>query len=142
VKRIFLDTNIVLDILLQREPFYANAAAIWLKIESNEMEGLVSLQSLGTIFCLLRKRMDTPTARKALQTMCRVVEIADSPAQAGHMALQSMQPDFEDALQYAIAVLAKAECLITRNSSDFPKRGKVPVLTPEEFLRKQQDLTE
>jgi hypothetical protein len=54
------------------------------------------------------------------------------------MALQSTQPDFEDALQYAIAVLAKTECLITRNSSDFPKRGKVPVLTPEEFLRKHQ----
>jgi predicted nucleic acid-binding protein len=136
VKRIFLDTNIILDILLQRDPFYANAAALWLKIESHELEGLVSLQSLGTIFYLLRKHMDTPTARKALQTMCRVVKIADSPAQAGLIALQSTQPDFEDALQYAIAVLAEAQFLITRNSSDFPKRGKIPVLTPEEFLRK------
>ena len=140
MKRVFLDTNIILDIFLQRDPFYADAAAIWLKIESNELEGLVSLQSLGTIFYLLRKRMDTQTARKALQTMCRVVKIADSSAQAGRMALQSSQPDFEDALQYAIAVLAKVECLITRNSSDFPKRGKVSVLAPEEFLRKQQAL--
>jgi predicted nucleic acid-binding protein len=139
VKRIFLDTNIVLDILLQRDLFYADAAAIWLKIESNELEGLVSLQSLGTIFYLLRKSTDTPTARKALQTMCRVLEIADSPARAGHMALQSTQPDFEDALQYAIAVLAKAECLITRNASDFPKRGKIPVLSPEEFLRNRDN---
>ena len=80
MKRVFLDTNIILDIFLQRDPFYADAAAIWLKIESNELEGLVSLQSLGTIFYLLRKRMDTQTARKALQTMCRVVKIADSPA--------------------------------------------------------------
>jgi predicted nucleic acid-binding protein len=141
VKRLFLDTNIILDIFLQREPFYANAAAIWLKIESNELEGLVSLQSLGTIFYLLRKRTDTPTARKSLKTLCRVVKIADSPSQAGYMALQSTQPDFEDALQYAIAVFAKADCLITRNSSDFPKRGKIPVFTPEEFLLKQQDLT-
>lgn len=139
MKRIFLDTNIVLDILLQRDPFYADAAAIWLKIESNELEALISLQSLGTIFYLLRKHMDTPSARKALQTICRVVNIADSPAQAGHMALQSTQPDFEDALQYAIAVLAKVECLITRNAADFPKRGKVPVLTPEEFLRKKRN---
>ena len=52
---------------------------------------------------------------------------------------KSKQPDFEVALQYAIAGLAKAECLITRNASDFPKRGKIPVLAPEEFLRKQDD---
>jgi predicted nucleic acid-binding protein len=138
VKRIFLDTNIVLDIFLQRDPFYADAAAIWLKIESNELEGFVSLQSLETVFYLLRKCTNVLMARKSLQTMCRVVKIADSPAQTGYMALQSTQSDFEDALQYAIAVLAKAECLITRNISDFPKRGQVPVLTPEDFLRKQR----
>ena len=138
MKRIFLDTNIILDILLRRDPFYVDAAKIWLMIESRALQGLVSLQSLGTIFYLLRKRTDTPTARQALKTICRVVQIADSPAQAGQMALRSGQPDFEDALQYAIAALAKADCGITRNPSDFPRRGKLRVLTPEEFLRKQR----
>jgi predicted nucleic acid-binding protein len=138
VKRIFLDTNILLDILMRRNPFYANSAALWLKIESHELEGLVSLLSLGTIFYLLRKQTDTATARKALKTICKVLQIADSPAQAGYMALQSPQSDFEDALQYAMAALAKVDCLITRNPSDFPKRGKVLVLTPEDFLLKQK----
>jgi predicted nucleic acid-binding protein len=138
VKRIFLDTNILLDILLQRDPFYANAAEIWLGIESGTFEGLVSLPSLGTIFYLLRKQTDGVTARKALKTICRVLHIADCPAKAGHMALRSPQSDFEDALQYAMAVQAKADCLITRNPSDFPKRGKVVVLTPEEFLRNKR----
>jgi predicted nucleic acid-binding protein len=136
MKCIFLDTNFILDILLRRDPFYAAAAAIWLKIESHELEGMVSLQSLGTIFYLLRKQAGAQSARKAVHTICRVVKIADSPARAGHMALQSSQSDFEDALQYAIASISKAECLITRNISDFPKRGKIPVLTPQEFLEK------
>lgn len=136
MKRVFLDTNILLDILLKRDPFYAAAAEIWLKVESREMQGLVSLQSLGTIFYLVRKRADADTARQAVGTMCRVLQVTDSPGQAGRMALQSHTPDFEDALQYAIAVLAEVDCLITRNPSDFPKHGKVPVLTPEEFLKK------
>jgi predicted nucleic acid-binding protein len=135
LKRVFLDTNVLLDILLRRDPFYAAAAMIWLKVESRELEGLVSLPSLGTIFYLTRKSADLNTARQTLSTICRVLQVADSPGQAGHMALQSHIPDFEDALQYAIATLAGADCLVTRNPSDFPKRGKVPVLTPEEFLK-------
>jgi len=134
LKRVFLDTNVLLDILLRRDPFYAAAAKIWLKVESREVEGLVSLVSLGTISYLVRKRTDPNAAREALNTICRVLQIADCPGQAGRMALQSHMLDFEDALQYAIATLAGADCLVTRNPSDFPKRGKVPVLTPEDFL--------
>lgn len=135
MKRVFLDTNILLDILLRRDPFYATAATIWLKFESREMQGLVSLQSLGTVFYLVQKRTDADTARQAVHTICRVLQIVDSPGQAGHMALQSHMADFEDALQYAVATLAGADCIVTRNASDFPKRGKIPVLTPEEFLK-------
>lgn len=137
MKRVFLDTNVLLDILLKRDPFYVAAAKIWMKAESQEMQGLVSLQSLGTIFYLVRKRADADTARQAVGTICRVLQVADSPGQAGRMALQSHMSDFEDALQYAIAVLAEADCVVTRNPSDFPKHGKVPVLTPEEFLKKE-----
>ena len=137
MKRVFLDTNVLLDILLKRDPFYDAAAKLWLKIESREMEGMVSLLSLGTIFYLVQKSADAKTARQAVKTICRVLQIADSPGEAGRMALQSRMTDFEDALQYAVAALAEADCIVTRNPSDFPKRGKVPVLTPEEFLRRQ-----
>lgn len=134
MKRVLLDTNVLLDILFRRDPFYAAAAKLWLKVESRELEGLVSLLSLGTIFYLVRKRADSDTARHAINTICRVLQIVDSPGRAGHMALQSHMGDFEDALQYAIATLAGADCIVTRNPADFPKRGKVAVLTPDELL--------
>jgi len=137
LKRVFLDTNVLLDIILKRDPFYAAAAKLWLKIESRELEGLVSLLSLGTIFYLVQKSADAKTGRQAVNTMCRVLQIVDSPGQAGHMALHSRMTDFEDALQYAVATLAEADCIVTRNPSDFPKRGKVQVLTPEEFLERE-----
>jgi predicted nucleic acid-binding protein len=136
LKRVFLDTNVLVDILLRRDPFYADAARLWLKIESHELEGVVSLPSLGTIFYLVRKSADTSAARQALNTICQVLKIADGPGSAGHAALQSRMADFEDALQYAIATLAGADCLVTRNVSDFPKRGRIPVLTPTEFLKR------
>lgn len=136
MKKLFLDTNVILDILLRRDPFYADAARLWLKIESGELKGMVSLPSLTTIFYLVRRSSDATTARHVLQTMCKKLQIADSPRQAGHLALQSHLPDFEDALQYEIAVLAGADCLITRNPSHFPKRGKLPIWTPDEFLKK------
>ena len=134
MKKVFLDTNVLLDIILQREPFFIDAANLWLKIESGELKGFVSLPSLATLFYLVRKNSDAATARQAIETMCRVVQIADSPGEAGHMAIQSQVPDFEDALQYAIAVLCGVDCLITRDLAGFPKRGKLPVLTPREFL--------
>ena len=136
MKRVFLDTNVLLDILLRRNPFYAAAAKLWLKVESRELAGIVSLPTLGTIFYLVRKRADLNTARQALDTICRVLQIVDSPAKVGHMALHSRMTDFEDALQYFTATLAGADCVVTRNPSDFPKRGKVPVLTPEELLKR------
>ena len=69
MKRVFLDTNVLLDILLRRDPFYAAAAKLWLKAESRELEGLVSLPSLGTIFYLVRKSADLNTARQALNRL-------------------------------------------------------------------------
>ena len=137
MKKVFLDTNILLDILLRREPFFADAADLWLRIESGELEGMVSLPSLATVFYLVRKRSDAANARQALQTICGVLRIADSPGEAGHRAVQSSMADFEDALQYAIAMMCGADCLITRNPSDFPRRGKLPVFTPEEFLKRR-----
>ena len=135
MKRVLLDTNVLLDILLKRHPFYAAAAKLWLKVESGEIEGLVTLPSLGTVFYLVRKGADVNSARQAVHTICRVLQIADGPSEAGRMALRSRMSDFEDAIQYAVAVLAGADCLVTRNPSDFPRRGKVPVLTPDEFLK-------
>ena len=103
------------------------------------MTGYVSLPSLATIFYLVRKSADTMTARQALRTIGKVLQIAASPGKAGHMALQSHMSDFEDALQYAIATLAGADWLITRKPSDFPRRGTPPIFTPEEFLKKHTE---
>lgn len=134
MKRLFLDTNVLLDIILKRDPFYASAARLWLKVEAREVEGMVSLLSLGTIFYLVRKRTDAHAAREAIRTICRVLRVVDSPGRAANAALESRMSDFEDALQYSVASLSGADCLVTRNASDFPRHGNVAVLTPDEFL--------
>lgn len=137
MKQVFWDTNVLLDILLRREPFFAPAAAVWLKTESGELEGQVSIPSLTTVFYLVRKCADRKTARSALQAICRVFRVVGSPSEVAHLALESGRKDFEDAVQYHTAALAGADCVITRNPRHFPRvnEGGPSVLTPEEFLR-------
>jgi len=136
VRRIFWDTNVLLDILLRREPFFASAAELWLKTEAGELEGLVSIPSLTTIFYLIQRSADRRTARSALRTLCRVLDVVGSPAEVAALALDGGRKDFEDAVQYHTAVLAGADCVVTRNPRDFPsaREGGIPVLTPEELL--------
>ena len=136
MRRIFWDTNVLLDILLRREPFFSSAADVWLRTEAGELEGLVSIPSLTTVFYLIHKSTDRRTARSALRTLCRVLHVVGSPAEVASLALESPRKDFEDAVQYHTAVLAGADCVMTRNPRDFPsaREGGIPVLTPEEFL--------
>ncbi len=137
MKRVFWDTNALLDILLRREPFFASTAQVWLKTEAGELEGMVSIPSLTTVFYLIEKSADRRTARSAVRTLCRVLQAVDSPAKAARLALESRQRDFEDAVQYHTARLAGADCVMTRNVRDFLRgqEGGIPVLTPEELLR-------
>jgi predicted nucleic acid-binding protein len=137
VKRVFWDTNVLLDILLRREPFFAPAADVWLRTEVGALEGCVSIPSLVTISYVVRRCADRKTARTALQTICRVFRIVDSPAEVAGLALQSGWKDFEDAVQYHTAALAGADCVMTRNPRDFLRagEGRPGILTPEEFLR-------
>ena len=137
MNQVFWDTNVLLDILLRREPFFAPAADVWLKTESGEIEGQVSIPSLTTVFYLVRRCAHRKTARSALHTLCRVFRVVGSPAEVARLALESGRKDFEDAVQYHTAALAGADCVMTRNPRVFPRSGEggPPVLTPEEFLR-------
>ena len=137
MKRIFWDTNVLLDILLQRALFFAPAAEVWLKTESGELEGQVSITSLTTVSYLVQKCVDRKAASSALHTICRVFRVVGAPAEVARLALDSGWKDFEDAVQYHTAALAGADCVVTRNPRDFPRAGASGplVLTPEELLR-------
>ena len=132
--RVFWDTNILLDIFLEREPFFTPAAKLWLMLEQGKLSGLVSTLSLTTIDFIIERHADQKAARNAIRALNKVFTFAGASASAAEKAMDRKMTDFEDAIQYFCAIEAKADCIVTRNSGDFPRSSRVPIYSPEELL--------
>ncbi|MEX0611447.1 MAG: PIN domain-containing protein [Pirellulales bacterium] len=132
--KVFLDTNILLDVLARRQPFYADSAAVWTLAEQGRIEGLVSVLSFTNIFYVVRKLADAKTARSAMVLLRDGLTPVGCDGRILAQAIDSDLKDFEDAMQYYSAVQAGADCVLSRNPDDFPRASDCPVLTPGEFL--------
>ena len=133
MKRVFIDTNVLLDVLARRAPFYPAAAAVWTLAESGKILGMVSTLSFNNLYYILRRQSGSAKAREAIRLLHGIFTTIPPDNQILAQALDSGMADFEDALQWFSALHADAQCLITRNTADFPA-GHLPVLTPDEFL--------
>ena len=132
--KVFIDTNMVLDVLAQREPFYATSARIWELIEKGELEGYLSAASITDLFYILKKQLGLNKAYDSLDKLLIVFEVASVTETDIRKALKIGLKDFEDSLQLACAEKIGAEHLITRNKKDFVIETKVKILDPKEFI--------
>lgn len=133
MKKILCDINFILDIFLQRMPFYPSAAEVFSKVEKTEIKGYLCSLSFPTLFYILSKELNREKAMKTLEKIRIVFKVATVDEKIIDMSLVSDFKDFEDAVQYYSAVQLKADCIITRNKADY-SGDEIPVLTPEEFL--------
>ena len=131
--KLFIDTNLLLDVLAERKPFYNSAARVWSLCETGVCQGIVSAISFNNVFYIVRRARNTDVARRALILMRGVFASVAPDQQILNQAIDSDIPDFEDAIQFFSAQRAGADYLLTRNASDFPKTG-LPILAPDEFL--------
>lgn len=131
--KLFIDTNLLLDVLAERKPFYASAARVWSLCETGACEGLISAISFNNVFYIVRRARNADVAHRALILMRDVFSSVAPDQQILNQAIDSDIPDFEDAIQFFSAQRAGADYLLTRNAPDFPKT-QLPVLAPDEFL--------
>lgn len=136
--KVFLDTNVLLDVLAQRKRFYADSAAVWTLAEQGRIDGLVSAVSFTNIFYVVRKLADARTAQNAVAMLRDVFTPFACDGRILALAIGGDIKDFEDAVQYHSALQAGADCMLSRNPDDFPRTGDCPVLTPTEFLAANQ----
>jgi predicted nucleic acid-binding protein len=134
--KVFVDTNMLLDVLARREAFYADAARIWSMAERGQIEAQVSVISFNNIYYVVRRAANRKAADQALRLMRNVFTIVPLNAQVLNQAIDAGFSDFEDAIQFHSAIHAGAACLITRDAEHFPAT-MFPVLTPPEFLASQ-----
>ncbi|MFK7899637.1 MAG: type II toxin-antitoxin system VapC family toxin [Cyclobacteriaceae bacterium] len=132
-KRIFIDTNVMLDFLGEREPFYDPIAKIATLGEKGSVNLVVSPISFATVNYFLSKFENSKTAREKLRKFKIISEICSLDEHTIEKGLNSSFKDFEDALQYFSATESDCELIITRNGKDF-KKSLLPVMTPDEFL--------
>ena len=130
--RLFLDTNIVMDVLERREPFCRDAVRLFTMAYNKQVQLVVSPITYTTASFLLRKH-GPEGVRSLLSNFRQLSKVATTNERTVDDSLASQFKDFEDAMQYYTALKAKADFIITRNGKDFTA-SKIPVMTATEFL--------
>lgn len=134
MKRVFLDTNILIDILERREPYFLLSANILeMGYQGNVQLFATSLSFINTIY-VSRKTLGKDAALEKIRILRKAIEISPISSKELDDALASGSKDIEDALQYASAKAARCECIVTRNKKDFPQSEELPIFTPKEFF--------
>jgi len=130
---VFIDLNIILDVLQKREPFYEASSQLLAAVETGLIEGFIAAHSITTLFYLIQKDKSSAEARANITNLLQFLKIAPVNQSTIDQALNLDYKDFEDAVQMISALQCKAECLLTRNISDY-KPPLIPVLKPVDFL--------
>lgn len=134
MRKLFLDTNIVIDLLSRRQPFYEEAADIFSLADKKEIELSVSALTIANTSYVLLKQMSGNQAKEILRKLRLIVKFLPLDDKIIGLALNDDTfSDFEDALQYYTASENGIEMIITRNLKDF-KNSKIPTLTAKQFI--------
>ena len=133
MKKIFFDTNVIIDVMVAREPFFTNSMAVLSLCETGKAEGIVSTLTFCNVSYILRKLTAPADLRSNLLLFRKLLTPVDLSASLVDKAIASSISDFKDAIQYYSAQYGKADFIITRNVRHFPKTP-IPVLTPTEYL--------
>jgi predicted nucleic acid-binding protein len=131
--KVLFDTNVVLDVLLAREPHAAVAARLFALVERGEMQGCLCATTVTTIHYLAVRALGPKAARKHLRQLLSLFEVVPVTSEVVTGALDLGFADFEDAVAHEAARAGGAAAIVTRNAKDFAK-ASLPVLSPVELL--------
>ena len=137
--RIFVDSDVILDVLSNREPFYDSSAILFSLIEKGTLEGYTSPIVFSNVYCVLRKRVSKQISMESLKYLKSLIQMLPIDKRAIELALDSEFDDFEDAIQYFCDEQNNIKYLITRNKIDYAK-AEINILTATEFLSMLQTL--
>jgi predicted nucleic acid-binding protein len=131
--KILIDTNIVLDLLLEREPFVETAIALFEQIERGNLEGYIAATTITNIFYIIRKIEGREVALAAINRLLIGLQFCVVNYQTVETALSLGLKDFEDSVQLACATLNQLDGIVTRDHKDFIS-SNIPIYAPTELL--------
>lgn len=134
MKKLFIDTNIVIDLLSRREPFFEEAAELFSLADKKQVELSVSSLTIANTSYALLRQMESNKAKSVLRKLRLILKILPLDDKIIGLALNDETfNDFEDGLQYFTALEGEQELIITRNLKDF-KNSKLPAMTAKQFI--------
>lgn len=133
MKRILVDTNVVLDVVLDRLPHAQRSADIWKAVETRASEGLLAAHAITTIHYLIQKELGIDKARRLISEILRVFRVAAVDGPVIEEALRLSLPDFEDAVTAAAAWSSECDYIVTRDPKGF-RGSPVRPVAPEAAL--------
>jgi predicted nucleic acid-binding protein len=132
--KVLFDTNLVLDLLLDREPFVDTVAQIFSKVERGDLMGCLCATTITTIYYLASKAVGVKKARAEIQKLLTLFEIAPVNRSVLQAALKSEFSDFEDGVIHEAACFVEANGIVTRDRKGF-KKSRVLIYSPRELLQ-------
>jgi len=133
ITKIFIDSDVILDFLAQRKPFYNDSAKIFTLIHENKIEAFTTAVVLSNVFYILRKIYGSDEAKKLLKLLRLMIQVLPIGENIVDMTLNSKFSDFEDGLQYFAAKENNIQAIITRNIRDYKEKA-VAIKTPKEYM--------
>ena len=132
--KILLDTNVVIDILLKRQPYYEDAVLISILLEKDILEGYISASAITDIYYIINKEFrDREKSFGKIKDILRIVYVASVNEFNIYEAIDSNWDDFEDALQYIVGKEIDVDYIVTRNTKDYEK-SIVKIIEPNRLL--------
>jgi predicted nucleic acid-binding protein len=132
-KKVFVDTDIIYDLLGKRDPFYLAAAQLFTLADEGKVQIFISALSLANLHYLISKKISEKEAKEILRKFKVLVHVAPLNDKIIDLALNSEFSDFEDAIQYYSALQNEIEVLLTRNLKDY-RKAQITVLTAQDFI--------
>lgn len=131
--KVFIDTNVLIDFMAVRQPFYQAASALFTLADMKNLQLAYSSLSVANSFFILRKNYSSSQLAEAFEKQKEVAEICGISSNDTYAALSARWSDGEDSIQYQSALSANCDYIVTRNPQDFTG-SMIPVMTPEDFL--------
>lgn len=133
-RKVFIDSDIILDLLCKRQPFYEYAAEVFTLGDTSRIQLVTTSVVFANVFYILRKILGIAKARELLRKLRLLIRVIPVTEKIVDLALNSKFPDFEDGLQYFTARENSISVLLTRNTKDYKERDVI-IQTPEEYLK-------
>ena len=135
MKRVLLDTNVILDFLLKQKPNCVHAQTVMEEIVNGNVQGYITASMITDIFYLLQKTNGKTFAFDSVVDLLIIIDVLTVYRDDVYSVLHSGWDDFEDALQAHVAIRSGMDAIVTRNSKDYKKIKNIDIVLPNDFIK-------